>query len=500
MCIVAGNGANCLYSGLPVSPPAGGPPAARSAKMGTARLAALQGARFLCSLWVVLKHATWQVGRDSHCSFDVSTDSMTQDHHKVNGPWTPLTLWMFRSGIAVVFFAHLSGFVTHWAYADKRMYSHLGAVLQYYVRRIGRVVVSTLIALAIMWCPASTATMEMPTARHVRCFTMVEAWGYWPLGTNGLAWLPWSAAPCANPVIWTIASMVPGWLLYPATQKVLRLVEAAGGLFGLIVSWGLLFGCVMGMCAVSASSFSPRTFLYRSPIAITLHMVMGSVTAAMSRRHAPRVNEATSAISESTPLTSPAPLPNQEPGASKLRRCWIHAAAALSDVCALGLCVLSLTPHPTSSVQPVDGCRAGYEVFILHASAPLLDGFMYGYAVAASLGGRPVHERLLGHPALSSLGNYTFGIYLFQFRIIEWWLLVVPDGDEENSQLLGPAALVVYLASLLTFAGAYTIYLEEPFARRVLGQITKGWESKRIWSTSGVRCLDRSKHRNTSGV
>ena len=136
----------------------------------------------------------------------------------------------------------------------------------------------------------------------------------------------------------------------------------------------------------------------------------------------------------------------------------------------------------------------------MHASAPLLDGFMYGYAVAASLGGRPVHERLLGHPALSSLGNYTFGIYLFQFRIIEWWLLVVPDGDEEDSTLLGPAALVVYLASLLTFAGAYTIYLEEPFARRVLGQITKGWESKRIWSTPGVRCLDRSKHRNTSGV
>eukprot|EP00439_Symbiodinium_sp_Y106_P057410 s3511_g8.t1 len=112
------------------------------------------------------------------------------------------------------------GFVTQWAYST-RDFSRVGTVFQYLVRRIGRVALTTYFAmlaavgvLAVQthipsWRPKS----ELRNVSHmVRCFLFVETW---------LQPENW----CPDGQSWTIAALLPSWLLYPSLKHLVGLME-----------------------------------------------------------------------------------------------------------------------------------------------------------------------------------------------------------------------------------------------------------------------------------
>merc|ERR1712185_854096 len=60
---------------------------------------------------------------------------------------------------------------------------------------------------AIAW--ANATPVSAPPAFHVACFALVEPWLLPLVGADG-AWLF-----CPNGVVWTVAALLPSWLLYP---------------------------------------------------------------------------------------------------------------------------------------------------------------------------------------------------------------------------------------------------------------------------------------------
>lgn len=92
-----------------------------------------------------------------------------------------------RATVAVCYFVVLSGFITHWAYAN-RDFSQPGELKKFYAKRVGRVAIMSWIALGF--------AMVMNHARRypglhvdgsvqsgwtiVRCFCLVETWGLTP--------------------------------------------------------------------------------------------------------------------------------------------------------------------------------------------------------------------------------------------------------------------------------------------------------------------------------
>lgn len=152
----------------------------------------LTGVRFLANFWIVCGHFI--------------------PRH----PETVLNHVNDRGNVAVNFFITMSGFITHWAYSGKRMED--GAVGQYYARRLGRVFVATWFAMgaAALIMLASGEGEQLKDAGHLtRCFLFMEPWlepNHW----------------CPNGQTWTIAALLPSWLLYPWTRNLIVSAEALG--------------------------------------------------------------------------------------------------------------------------------------------------------------------------------------------------------------------------------------------------------------------------------
>lgn len=93
--------------------------------MGTQKLDHLTGARFLASLWIVCGHFAPRLEE------------------------TAFTVVRHRGNAAVNFFVLTSGFVTHWAYADRLTSCDAGELRRFFVRRMGRVVLTTWVAMLL---------------------------------------------------------------------------------------------------------------------------------------------------------------------------------------------------------------------------------------------------------------------------------------------------------------------------------------------------------------
>ena len=178
----------------------------------------LTGCRFLLSLWIV-------------CNHFVPKEPETALNHVVS-----------RSNVAVSTFVCMSGFITHWAYGEREL-SSKWKVLHFFVKRIGRVAFTTwtaMVAAIVVMAITGNTSGDVYDVGHVcRCFTFVETW------LHPRIW-------CPNGQTWTVAALIPSWLMYPWSRRIIAAVQrrAAGP--------GLLMLAVGVRCsAVSPSGLGP---------------------------------------------------------------------------------------------------------------------------------------------------------------------------------------------------------------------------------------------------
>ncbi|CAJ1357652.1 unnamed protein product [Effrenium voratum] len=302
--------------------------------------------RFLASLWIVCGHFAPRL----------ETTAFTTVRHRGNA--------------AVNFFIVMSGFVTHWAYGNRMALADMQQIRQFYVRRLGRVVVTTWLAMALgLGVLLVQLRGHCPDLGHIlRCFLFVETW------RDPIDW-------CPNGQTWTVAALLPSWLLYPATCRVIMalnrggcgaLLLAAVGLTVLSLAPMLVVFCRQGFWLTNAQG----VWSYVWPPSQLPDFALGAVTAQLAR---------------------------------ELGGCGTLADASLLLA---ALCCFLI---------PSSGAREGWEPFFGHALAPLFAAFL-----GAASGRAGLAARLLRSEALVALGAFSFEVYLFQYPIHE---LFVAAGD-----------------------------------------------------------------------
>ncbi|CAE8670298.1 unnamed protein product [Polarella glacialis] len=400
------------------------------------RLDHLTGARCLASVWIVCGHF---VPRLEPTVFSAARH---------------------RGNTAVNFFIVMSGFITHWVYATRVLQG--GQIRRFYVRRIGRVVITTWIAMLLGVAVLLVQLRgQCPDLGHLlRCFLFVETWH------DPVDW-------CPNGQTWTVAALLPSWLLYPLTCRAVAAAERCGGATALAalaaLLWLVSFGPLWVLFVRQGSWITNKQGVwgYVWPPSQLADFALGVTTAALARRHAAAASSASEEDSD-----------EQEPG---MRRVW--ARGLLADGCIL---IVGLT----CLCAPWYGGREGWEPLFNHGFGLLFAAFLYGSAAG---GGSGLVARLFRHDVLVCLGAYSFEVYLFQYPVHEIFVAV---GDvsgafdmrnakrEYNNNSCG---FVVFFFSLWLAAGLYAEFVESHLIRWLqveaasggdcTSQVSKGYTS-----------------------
>ncbi|CAE8582396.1 unnamed protein product [Polarella glacialis] len=361
---------------------------------GSARLSHLTGARCLASAWIVCGHFIY-----------------------VEKP-SAFTAARHRGNAAVDFFIVLSGFMTQWAYGP-RMGKGGGTeeIRTFYLRRVGRVVLTTWVAMmlgmAVVLVQAHGAPLDY---WHIlRCFCFVETW------RDPTDW-------CPDGQTWTVAALIPSWLLYPLMRKAATGVEDVAGGVGLATLLLLLYGVSSGPLLaqlIQHGSVSYRQGFWSQtwPPATMPDFAIGVVAALAAQRH--------------------------HDWGSRWR--WL-----LADVALLGAVALCL-------FIPSSGYREGWEPLFNHSLAIAFAAFLYGSSAG---GGSCITAQLLGHEALVALGEYSFEVYLFQYPVHEIFVALGDVSGMFSMKVAGNNAnyegFMAFFLGLWLVSGLYAEFVEAP--------------------------------------
>ena len=126
----------------------------------------------------------------------------------------------------------------------------------------------------------------------------------------------------------------------------------------------------------------------------------------------------------------------------------------------------SVKKTPQQHVTPLPVWHTGAP----HCLSILWALWFYGSAVNADAPGGCA--RVLQHPALVALGEYSFAVYLFQLPLIDFAILVFGDTSWSNPVTQGWVLFVVFW-----LAAAYSRLVDVPFSRLLRGA-TAGWEHR----------------------
>eukprot|EP00933_Yihiella_yeosuensis_P028210 TRINITY_DN22027_c1_g4_i1.p1 TRINITY_DN22027_c1_g4~~TRINITY_DN22027_c1_g4_i1.p1 ORF type:complete len:418 (-),score=35.76 TRINITY_DN22027_c1_g4_i1:402-1655(-) len=370
-----------------------GPTSAHSGQ----RLGHLTGARCIASAWIVCGHFIF-----------------------VEKP-SPFTAARHRGNAAVDFFIVLSGFMTQWAYGS-RVLRGMTEIRTFYVRRVGRVVITTwfamVLGLGVVLVQAHGAPIDV--MHVVRCFFFVETW------RDPVDW-------CPNGQTWTVAALIPSWLLYPLTRKVAAGVEHLSGgvgLFGLILALYVLSVGPLVALLVENGTVSHRQGFWMEtwPPATMPDFAIGVVAAMLAQRH------------------------GDDP------HCVACNRGVLADVAFFATVALCL-------FIPGTGYRSGLETFFDRGLSILYSAFLYG----SSGGGRCISATILSHEALEALGEYSFEVYLFQFPMHEIFVALGDITGLFNMKVRGNNAnyegFMAFFLSLWLVSALYAEFVEAPLIR-----------------------------------
>ncbi|CAE8630548.1 unnamed protein product [Polarella glacialis] len=326
-----------------------------------------------------------------------------------------------RANVAVDCFIIMSGFVTQWAYGARALSSR-GQVAQFLARRVGRVLLTTYVAMLVATLVMAVQARP-PGAEHMaRCMLFVESW------LHPQNW-------CPNGQTWTIAALLPSWLLYPLSKQLLATLEAKRGSSGLLLLLlGLWTASLLPSLLVFAlqggwMSVRQHNFSYVWPPSQLADFAIGMVAAALARRH----------------------------GAEGARLRGLLADTSLALVFAAVLFV------------PSSGYHEGWEPLFNHALAPALAAFFYGSSAA---GGSGLAAAALGVGPLARVGKYSFEVFLFQQPLFSIFEVMWIGGLNEVMPKWSLA--VMFLFTLYTLSALYAEFVEAPIVHR-LRVATAGW-------------------------
>jgi len=351
---------------------------------------------------------------------------------------------VFRVNVAVCFFVVASGFVTHWAYGSLCL-SGVGALVDFYLRRFGRVFVTFWVALALAVAALAALGEDWGDAWYVtRCALFIEQWVRW----------------CPNGPSWFVFAMLPSWLLYPLTRRVVASVEDRGGAQGLLWFMGALytvsFGPAVALFLIQRGNITMQQHADMSfwPPAQLADFAMGVATAALVRRRDRRDVDGLDVL-VAAGSSGEDSCGSDGSGASPARRASglvsTRLQRRLADACAAVVVMLVLLlPRPEETVALN---LNGWEPMLDHGLAPALSGFLYFAAVCGD-GEESVAARALGHEALVSLGADSFEVYIFQRPVHDIFRLLL---DMSATQ-----AFVAYVVALWSFAAAYRRVVQAP--------------------------------------
>lgn len=273
-----------------------------------------------------------------------------------------------------------------------------------------------------------TVVDRPPETWHaIRCFAFVESW-----------WRPdnW----CPNGQTWTIAALIPSWLLYPWSRKLVAESEALGmrWLVALAsVLWLLSFGPSLYMFLSQGGRLTllQHNYVYVWPPSQMTDFVIGMVAAALVRRHD------TSRGAFGSPTANSADFPS-----TRLR-------GFIADIaCAIILASVVIVPSA--------GYHVDADALFDHALAPAIAAFLYG---SATSGGNGIVAHLLVTGPLPALGRYSFEVFLFQQPLFSAFEVVWIAGLNE----LIPIGFVgaAFCVTLYILSGLYAEFVDIAFAR-----------------------------------
>ncbi|CAJ1374570.1 unnamed protein product [Effrenium voratum] len=339
----------------------------------------LTGARSLAALWILCAHYMPK-----------------QEHYSFNGA-------LYRVNVAVNFFVVASGFVTHLS-GCKADVSTWGGLMQFYVRRLGRVLLTFWLALA--WSVGLMAYHRQPLewGYLFRCACFLEQWFNW----------------CPNGPSWFVFALLPSWLLYPATRHLVVYVYENLQGYGL----GMLLG---GLWMLSVG---PAAFLFAAEGNITM------------QQHADMMFWPPAQMADFVMGMTVAEIVLRGEN-QRLPRLPLAADLSMLAI----VLVVFLLPRPAST-------------WALHLNGwePLLDhglSILMAVFIAGAVDEPTCFGQLLGHKALSSLGVMSFEVYIFQRPMSDTFDLFLDSTSME--------VFLTYLLVLWSFAGLYQKYVQTPF-------------------------------------
>eukprot|EP00928_Gymnodinium_smaydae_P023018 TRINITY_DN19154_c0_g3_i1.p1 TRINITY_DN19154_c0_g3~~TRINITY_DN19154_c0_g3_i1.p1 ORF type:complete len:525 (+),score=96.79 TRINITY_DN19154_c0_g3_i1:78-1652(+) len=421
----------------------------------------LTGARCLASTWIVCGHF------------------LPTDHRSGT-----LATVRYRANAAVNFFIIMSGFITHWAYGSRVVTGSLADIKVFYTRRLGRVVLTTWVAMffGLLCLLVQHRGFDLDWWHVLRCYAFVEPW------RDPADW-------CPNGQTWTIAALLPSWLLYPLTGKAICLLERRGGLAAL----GLL---VVGLYALSVGPWlfvfcwqgntiheRQGAWSYEWPPAQLTDFALGVAVAEAAAARL-RTQAAADAGAVSTSLgeevagdccgsacerlaaadarpgadvglaSRGVPSPSAEPADENAGLLAFLADAAIAAVVA-AVFLVPPSPSADSTLR-----RRGWEPLFNHGLGICFALFLF--CTAAVRSSRSCVARLLSHPGLVAFGAYSFEVYLFQYP---WHEATAVLGelsgqyfmvDHVRERDVSPEGFVLFFMSLWLVAGLYSHFVELP--------------------------------------
>jgi len=390
----------------------------------TARLAFLDGSRFLFAWWVVLYHMY-----GSCCT-------NTRSHHEL-----PVSTFMDWAGSGVSYFIVLSGFVMQ--YTQRALVARLSrsGIGWYYAKRLSRVLLLTWtsMALSIALKESNRFNFESNPGRIVSCFTLT---------TNLFA--P-GAGACPNSPTWTVMALMVSWLLFPASQWLLAKLDAAGGtaaLFALALS--IATSSIVRFLLLDDMEWG--TYIQRWDYfwsgSQQADFVLGMIVAVVVRKHE-----------------------DVHPQLWHVR--WLgrySVRGALADATAVAYLALCVKYDPLNNRAYL----GHYEYLTGHMAAIFFALFLYGSSAGSCAG---VIARVLSNPVLVALGEYAFAIYLL---CVPWSWYGFNKIFSENTDLFDsqthqalPKRDVLNVSSLIAVSVVWTELFEKPLVGGFLARLKR---------------------------
>lgn len=403
----------------------------------------ISGIRTFATLWIVLGHF-----QDTNFRYNRDTTFL---------------LVLSRGFIAVGIYIVLSGFMTHYAYQN-RHYSSWQSWCAFYLRRVARVVFTYEASCLLGLCDplftrhdALATLYPLPVAST--CL-LIQSWFELPWREEFARDFPNSP----NPGGWTISTLLFAWLLYPLLNAFMhqfnRITKNAiwAKFLLAIVFYALsMFPCVWFYIQqdgiISNQQFE---FIYKYPPLRIGDFMLGVIVAEL-------VND---------------------PRVTSWKRTW----AFLPDILVLAfslfvsLCAIeksSLDSLPDGVEQPL--IRENGETFLISGLSPMIAVLLLGYGINSGRSDLGFSiTSLLEHRAIEGIGVFSFTVYCFQFTIFfmfeEWQhkntgidaIAIIPHlGTVSVPAKLIAGYLMPYLLFLFCFAGAWTLWIEQPVAQRI---------------------------------